>query len=250
MFKYLPKNPDSLFSILYAGLRLYCASFFYSMPLALAVGFTTLLIRYVFKLNDINLILLSIYSSFVTMIFIVPLIKRLDYVGRGFPFVVGKAFSRFWDGYLRMVSLTCVYTFTSLMTNIFIIASREIWYAYGITLLTMVVVNGYIVTHIYFANLYIILDKEPMVLAIQKSAVVSIKQMWNIAGVVSIFVLAYLTLVVYIAPYGPYFYSPQLTFNIVNFIAVIMGTPLFCCFQIVQFHQMKQSEQNNAAKVQ
>lgn len=246
MFKYLPKNPDSLLSILHAGLRLYCAAFFSSMPLALAVGLTTLLIRYIFKLNDINLILLSIYSSFVTMIFIVPLIKRLDYVGRGFPFIPGKAFSRFWDGYLRMVSLTCVYTFISIMTNIFIIASKFEWYAYAITLVTMVVVNGYIVTHIYFANLYIILDKEPMIVAMQKSSAVSINQMWNIAGVVSVFILAYLVLVEYIAPYAPYFHSADLTFNIFNLIAVIVGIPLFCCFQIVQFQQMKHSSQDNA----
>lgn len=245
MFKYLPKNPDSLFSILYAGVRLYMASFFYSMPLAVGVGLLTLLVRYLFKLNDVNLILLSIYSSFVTMIFIVPLIRRLDYVGRGFPFVIGEAFRGFWNGYLRMVSLTCVYTFVSLMTNIFVMTSKEMWYAYAITLLTMVVVNGYIVTHIYFANLYIILDRDPMVLAMQKSSAVSVKQMWNIAGVVSVFIFAYLILVEFIAPYAPYFRSEHLTFNYINFIAVVIGTPLFCCFQLVQFHQMKYNQQHN-----
>lgn len=242
MFKYLPHNPDSFLSLLHAGLRLYFAGFLYSLPLALAVGLTTLLVKYVFDVNHINLILLSIYSSFFTMIFIVPLIKRLDYVGRGFPFVPGEAFFGFWDGYLRMVSLTCVYTLISVMTNIFIFASTFIWYAQAITILTMIVVNGYIITHIYFANLYVILDRHPMMLAIQKSSAVPVKDMWMIIGVVSVFILAYFCLIEVMAPYAPYFRTGHFNFNYLNLMAVIIGTPLFCCFQIVQFHQLKHKQ--------
>lgn len=238
MFKYLPKNPNSILSILRAGIRLYCASFIYTLALSLSVGLTALLVTYFFKIQSINLILVSLYSSFVTVIFIIPLVKRINCIGLGLPVKSGEAFHDFINSYPRMISLICVYMLVAIVANTFMLISTYTWYGYIITLLAIIVINGYIITHIYFADLFIILDNQSMKAAIERSSNVSIRDMWYIAAVVTVFFLLYLALRIFISPY---FHGMLLDFNVMDFFAVIIGTPLFVCIQMVHFYQMKQS---------
>lgn len=236
MFKYLPKDPDSIRSVLAASFRLYFKSLKYSLALAVSASIIMGLSFEFFLDRNFNAIVAGLYSSVISLIFFIPLVKRIYSVGAGLPITTGHAFDDFVPDFVRITLLFCLITLGTTLFNIGIaLSSYNQWTLIAGSFL-LLFLYAYFLVKIYFASLIIILENKNIFKALVESWHIEHHHMWLTFWVLFTYLVGFALLLTFIQPY----IESEAIELVVNLVASIIGFPLFICVQLVQFMNLKQ----------
>lgn len=248
MFKYYPKNPESVRSILAAAFRLYFASFIYSLALSVLAAFTMsftfyYLTFYVFGVFAYFSLLPTLYATLVTLIFFIPLVKRIYSIGAGLPISTKHAFDGFISHYIRMTLLMCLFGVLSILMDI-------VWDMFDFNNIEKVIFFSFLVVmviiftvKVYFTPMYIMLENKNVYDAIKSSFKIEFHHSWLTFSVLFVFFIGYSTVVSFTEPYIAVF---PFGLDIYTILLSVVAFPLIICIQMTQFFNLKDMTEREA----
>lgn len=243
MFKYTAQNPESALSVLAAAFRLYFASFLYSLTLSVIATLTFLstnfvLVNYLEITNQFFVILPIVLSSSISLVFFIPLIKRIYSVGAELPISTARAYDGFFIHFFRMLVfiLLCVIA-SAIIPGIWTLINPQINPNISMVLLCLLVVLYiYIGLKIYFTAMFIILENKAIFEAIKASFRIEFDHMWLTFCVLSLYFLGYWAVT---SMMSGYIVWDSLGIDLPTEIFSVIALPLFLSIQICQFMNLK-----------
>jgi hypothetical protein len=243
MFKFLPRNPDSAWSVIAAGFKLYFSSFKYSLSYAISMALTLTIIYVGFdNYTTTNDFTISLVATLAGLVFFIPLVKRIYSVGADLPITTQQAFNSFIWHYARLAIIFCL---LNLLSIAIVIIMGLTFVSFGAVSPGVMVLVGflvivayfYILLKIYFANMFVLLENQNIWQAFKSSIRIEHHHMWLTFWVIFLFIFLFTAVITFINPYFNDMPNAQIAFNAV---ATIIGFPLFVCVQICQFFNLKQ----------
>jgi len=243
MFKYTAKNPESAFSVLAASFRLYFASFLYSLTLSIVASLTFWTTNYFihtyFEMDEVySQFIPGSVSSLLSLIFFIPLIKRIYSVGAGLPITTHEAFRGFFIHFIRL-TLFAVLTLAvaSIIPLIWDLAGPKT-YSTSILIPAAIIsfVYIYIGLKIYFAPLFIVLENKSILDATKASLRIERQHVWMTFCILVTYIFGYWTVISFTSGY---FVWDPLGIDLYMLIFSVITLPLFFSIQICQFFNLK-----------
>lgn len=243
MFKYIADNRESAWSVLGAGLRLYFSSFLYTLTLSIIATLTFLSARVVFSGplpldKPYQVALLSILPPLLSLVFFIPLVKRIYSVGAQLPISTARAFDGFFTHYLRMALFVLICTLASLIFPVIWILTKPQLNPHVQAWIMIFVILFYIFIglKVYFTALFIILENKGIIEAVKASIKIEHNQTWLTFSVLALYFFGYWALVNFVTEHIIW---QALGIDLVTEFISVIALPLFLCIQITQFFNLK-----------
>jgi hypothetical protein len=250
MFKYTAHDPESPLSVLAASFRLYYASFLYTIVLSLVSTMTFFAVN-VFLMQHLDMD--NIYYSFlpgplstmISLIFFIPLIKRIYSVGAQLPITTRQAFSGFFLHFFRLVSLIFLAWGAGLLIPlIWMVAAPTVSNEVNITLFCLILILYlYLILKFYFTALFIVLENKSVLESLKASLKIEHNHMWLTFCVL---VLFYFGVQLLISLTGGMAIWKPLGINLYVTLLSVLILPLFLSIQICQFFNLKRLSNQEA----
>jgi hypothetical protein len=243
MFKYNAINPNSALSVLSVALRLYFASFLYTLVLSIIATLTFFSISYILltylpPMNKYMALILSFVPSLISLIFFIPLIKRIYSVGADLPITTTEAFRGFIIHYCRMAVFIILCITASMIFPLLWIyfnpSLNQHVYFFLIAFISFIYI--YIGLKVYFTAMFIVLENKGIIDALKSSLRIEHRHMWLTFCVLFIYFLAYWCV---ISLTSGIIIWEVLGIDIITEIFTVITLPLFLCIQIAQFFNLK-----------
>jgi hypothetical protein len=258
MFKYFAHDPESAFSVIAAAFRLYFDSFLYTLVLAIIATLTFfsmyfLTVTYLPQNNNVVLTLLSFVPTLISLIFFIPLIKRIYSVGSELPITTAQAFSGFFVHYFRMAffAILCIAAATALPA-LWLLINPQLppgihGYGFGIYLAVCAVLFVYIFVglKLYFTAMFIILENKPVFESIKLSYKLSHDHLWLTFWVLVVYAFGYWGVS---SIFGNIIVWEVLGVDLIKEAFTVITLPLFLSIQITQFFNLKKLAQQSTTQ--
>lgn len=243
MFIYTAHDPESALSVLAASFRLYFASFLYALTLSIVSSLTFLATNFFIENHidpNTNLyeILPAVLSTILSLIFFIPLIKRIYSVGANLPITTAEAFRGFFMHFYRLLILVILTGLAaSILPAIFAYSKIEVNTTVSVILLFMLLfIYIYIGLRIYFTSLFIVLENKGIWESLKASFRIEHNHMWLTFCVLTLYVFGFWTVISFTSGY---FVWQPLGVDLYTLLLSIVTLPLFLSIQICQFFNLK-----------
>jgi hypothetical protein len=242
--------------VIAAALRLYFDSFFYTLILSIIATMTFFSVYYVavtyFTLtNDRVLFIMQFLPSLISLIFFIPLVKRIYSVGSELPITTNQAFSGFFVHYFRMAIfiILCILASSIIPATIYYLNPKlpPITSGFAIYLLVCGIsfIYIYVTLRLYFTSMFIILENKPILESIKLSFKISQNHIWLTFWVIAMFAFGYWTVT---SLFSNILVWEALGLDLVKEAFTVISLPLFLCIQIAQFFNLKKLLQQSTTQ--
>lgn len=247
MFKYTANNPDSALSVLGAALRLYFASFFYTLTLSVIATLTFwtashLASTYLVISNQLITFLVWFIPAIAGLIFFIPLIKRIYSVGAGLPISTRQAFTGFIKDLCRLTIFIVLCIIASAIIPLLCAAIKlpQNGHLFFALFAICSFIYFYVGLKIYFTPLFIVLENKGLIDALKCSLKIEHNHMWLTFSVLSLYFFIYWAVISFTTGY---IVIETINLDLATEIFSVIALPLFLCIQICQFFNLKKLSQ-------